>query len=202
MKISDLYASAWENAISETAYFVNNLDKSPNTYTKNDWVVLEPFAIANQLEFDENGFLIEVPDESVEGCDNVESCGDTQYFADMSNVACNENIEASSEYGMHTSGFSFDFIHDGNYSSEAIKNILWDIFEAANCEFLGIDFESVDYSNSPEYRDYKISQARVDFRWFSLDGYDGDDIISQVEDRMRELGYEVIGNPDFYSLEG
>ena len=71
MKISELYASAWDNAINETAYFVNNLDKSPNTYTKNDWIVLEPFAIVNQLEFDENGFLIEVPEESINNSTSV-----------------------------------------------------------------------------------------------------------------------------------
>lgn len=61
MKISELYASAWDNAIEETAEFVNQT--VPYTkYTYRDWVVLEPFAIVNELEFDENGYLINVPD--------------------------------------------------------------------------------------------------------------------------------------------
>lgn len=87
MKISDLYASAWDNAISETAYFVNKLDKSPNTYTKNDWILLEPFAIANQLEFDEDGFLIEAPDEPVEGCDDIEASSEDEELAEVYRIA-------------------------------------------------------------------------------------------------------------------
>lgn len=62
MKISELYASAWDNAIKETAEFVNESSVSTTEYTYRDWVVLEPFAIVNKLEFDENGYLVEVPD--------------------------------------------------------------------------------------------------------------------------------------------
>ncbi len=58
MTISDLYASAWDNAIKETAEYLNKLNISPNEYTYSDWVVLEPFAIVNDLEFDDDGYLI------------------------------------------------------------------------------------------------------------------------------------------------
>lgn len=42
--------------------FVNESSVSTTEYTYRDWVVLEPFAIVNQLEFDENGYLVSVPD--------------------------------------------------------------------------------------------------------------------------------------------
>lgn len=58
MKISDLYASAWDNAIKETAEFVNEASISPTKYTYRDWIVLEPFAIVNDLDFDDDGYLI------------------------------------------------------------------------------------------------------------------------------------------------
>ena len=62
MNISELYASAWDNAIKETAEFVNEAAVSPTRYTYRDWVVLEPFAIVNQIEFDEDGYIVSVPD--------------------------------------------------------------------------------------------------------------------------------------------
>jgi len=60
MKIDDLYASAWENAIAETANFLNSLNKFAwrNDYNyANDWHVLEAYAAYNNFEFDENGYL-------------------------------------------------------------------------------------------------------------------------------------------------
>lgn len=62
MQISDLYASAWDNAIKETAEYLNKLDISPTEYTYRDWVVLEPFAIVNQIEFDEDGYIVSIPE--------------------------------------------------------------------------------------------------------------------------------------------
>ena len=60
MKIDNLYASAWENAINETAEFLNSLNKFAwrNDYNyANDWHVLEAYAAYNNFEFDEDGYL-------------------------------------------------------------------------------------------------------------------------------------------------
>ena len=65
LSIEDLYASAWDNAIEQTAEYVN---KFGFNYTLADWRVLEPFAIVNDLAFDENGFIL---DETVEGCSSI-----------------------------------------------------------------------------------------------------------------------------------
>ena len=61
MTIDKLYASAWDNAIMETADYINSTNNS--AYSYDDWIVLEPFAIVYNLEFDENGYLVSVPEE-------------------------------------------------------------------------------------------------------------------------------------------
>ena len=62
MKIDELHASAWDNAIVQTADYLNGLNqyawRSDYNY-RNDWHVLEAYAAYNNLEFDENGFLLE-----------------------------------------------------------------------------------------------------------------------------------------------
>ena len=50
--IEDLGGAAWDNAIEQTAKYINRLGFN---YTYRDWRVLEPFAIVNDLAFDENG---------------------------------------------------------------------------------------------------------------------------------------------------
>lgn len=60
MKIDELYASAWDNAIQQTADFLNSLNKYGwrNDYNfANDWHVLEAYAAYNDLKFDANGYL-------------------------------------------------------------------------------------------------------------------------------------------------
>lgn len=58
MRISELSANAWDTAIEETAEYINTLNISPNEYTYSDWVVLEPFAIVYDLDFEDDGYLI------------------------------------------------------------------------------------------------------------------------------------------------
>ena len=57
--IEKLYASACQQAIADTAELVNSLDKSSNIYDANDWIVLECYAIVNDLKFDQDGYLVE-----------------------------------------------------------------------------------------------------------------------------------------------
>lgn len=57
--IEQLYASAWQQAIEDTAELVNSLNKSSNIYGADDWIVLECYAIVNNLKFDQDGYLVE-----------------------------------------------------------------------------------------------------------------------------------------------
>ena len=107
--IEDLYASAWDNAIEQTAEYVN---KFGFNYTYADWRVLEPFAIVNDLAFDEDGFLV---DNTVEGCDNItassryepEDCNIESYQAQCqakkNNVLCIPRSNGRVDrYGFHS----------------------------------------------------------------------------------------------------
>lgn len=111
-------------------------------------------------------------------------------------------IEAS--YGLEsiTSGFKFDFIVVYNYSEDIwdiVLGILKDVFEANGCEVIGYSLDEVDYSDVPEYREFDVIQAGVDFSWTVE--YDANKIVTQIRRKMQDNGYEVIGNPDFYSLD-
>lgn len=55
MTIENLCASAWQNAITETANFLN--EYGHNYSLREDWVVVEAFATVYKLIFDENGYL-------------------------------------------------------------------------------------------------------------------------------------------------
>lgn len=117
-------------------------------------------------------------------------------------MGCDQAIEASSESEKITSGFKFDFIVVYNYSEniwDIVLDILTDVFEANGCEIAGYSLDEADYSDIPEYREFDVIQAGVDFTWVS--DYDADTIERQVRNKMRDAGYEVIGNPDFYSLD-
>lgn len=105
-------------------------------------------------------------------------------------------IESASEVGVR-SGYSFDFIHDGNYNEKAIREVIEDSFDRMALELVGMDFESVDYSSYPDYADKCVSQCQVTFGWEG--DYDGNAITDMIEQRLAQLGYEVIGN-DFYSI--
>lgn len=98
------------------------------------------------------------------------------------------------------SQLSFDFIHDGSYAESDIEAAVYDALAASGCIFEASSFESVDYSDSPEFRDYAISQMSVDFTWDKYEGYDSQTIMQEIESRMYDLGYEVIGY-DFRSLD-
>ena len=57
MKINDLYASAYQQAIEETAAVIYVILDIKFTY-KRDFLKLEKFADYFGLEFDENGYII------------------------------------------------------------------------------------------------------------------------------------------------
>jgi len=110
-------------------------------------------------------------------------------------------VKASTET-KHTSGFRLDFFVTYFYQGSAwdtIENIFTSVFEDNGCEVLGFSLDEVDYSDSPEYREFDIHQAGVDFTW--VNEYNANVIEQQIRDKMRLAGFEVIGNPDFYSLE-
>lgn len=117
-------------------------------------------------------------------------------------MGCDQVIEASSESEKITSGFKMDFIVLYNYSEsiwDIVLDILTDVFEGNGCEIAGYSLDEVDYSDIPEYREFDVVQAGVDFIWTG--DYDADTIERQVRNKMRDAGYEVIGNPDFYSID-
>lgn len=60
MKISDMYGAAYDWAIVQVADWLN--EKFGSNYDYKDWRVLEPFAIVNQFEFDENGDIVNIPE--------------------------------------------------------------------------------------------------------------------------------------------
>lgn len=63
MKISDMYGAAYDWAIVQVADWLN--ERFGSNYTYNDWRVLEPFAIVNGFDFNENGDLTSIPDTAV-----------------------------------------------------------------------------------------------------------------------------------------
>lgn len=60
MQISDMYGAAYDWAIVQVADWIN--EKFGSNYSYRDWRVLEPFAIVNQFEFNENGDIINIPE--------------------------------------------------------------------------------------------------------------------------------------------
>lgn len=117
-------------------------------------------------------------------------------------LGCDQVIEASSEIDATISGFKMDFIVVYNYSEDIwniILDILTDAFEANGCEVVGYSLDEVDYSDIPEYREFEVIQAGVDFKW--IDEYNASVIERSIRNKMRDAGYEVIGNPEFYSLD-
>ena len=117
-------------------------------------------------------------------------------------LGCDQVIEASSDSESITSGFKFDFIVVYNYSEDiwnTVLAILTDVFETNGCEVIGYSLDEVDYSDVPEYREFDVIQAGVDFSWEVE--YDADKIETQIHNKMQDNGYEVIGNPDFYSID-
>lgn len=117
-------------------------------------------------------------------------------------LGCDQSIEASADFESITSGFKFDFIVVYNYSEDIwdiVLDILTDVFEANGCEIAGYSLDEVDYSDVPEYKEFDIVQAGVDFKWTG--DYDADAIEDQVCQKMRDAGYQVIGNPYFYSFD-
>lgn len=117
-------------------------------------------------------------------------------------LGCDQTIEASFEANANVSGFKMDFIVLYNYSEsiwDNILDILTDVFEGNGCEIIGYSLDEVDYSDVPEYKEFDVIQAGVDFSWTVE--YDANKIETQIRRKMQDNGYEVIGNPDFYSLD-
>lgn len=107
------------------------------------------------------------------------------------------NIYSSEEI---MSQLSFDFAHDGYYSEADINSIIEDALADAGAEFVASSFDSVDYSNVPEWRDADISQVSADFTWYDDADYNADSITRSIEEGLTDLGYELVGI-DFRSLE-
>lgn len=121
-------------------------------------------------------------------------------FEACSDISSSSSVSCSTEFDVVMSQLSFDFIHYGNYVESKIEDAVYDALAASGCKFEASSFESVDYSNSPEFRDEDISQMSVDFTWDKYEGYDSESIMREIESRMWDLGYEVIGY-DFRSLD-
>lgn len=99
---------------------------------------------------------------------------------------------------MVTSGVSFDFVWDDDYDGQAISTAMEQAFDELGLEMKGIDFYSVDYSMYPEYADKNVSQCGIDFDW--EDDYDQDEVSTHIHEVMQFLGYEIAGEPDFYTI--
>ena len=111
----------------------------------------------------------------------------------------NSYIKASDEV-RYVSSFTFDFIVMYNYSDDLyriVKSIVNSVFEKNDCRVVGYDIREVDYSNSPEYREFDVVQAGIDFSY--TNDYDGEAIEQQMRVAMKDAGYQIIGNPEFYS---
>lgn len=110
-------------------------------------------------------------------------------------------IRSSSVDEQHLSGVSFDFIvPEGGYRYRELERELEDAFDGIGLEFLGFDARAVDYSGYPDYADKVISQGDVDFSWYGHT-YDESIICDAIDTALANLDCELIGNPDFYSLE-
>lgn len=116
-------------------------------------------------------------------------------------MGCNQSIEASDNFPT-ISSFSFDFIVMYNYSEDIwniVERIVTDIFEANGCDVIGFELREVDYSDSPEYAEFEPIQAGITFKWYV--DYDYNKIIRSIERSMQDNGYQVIGNPEFDSID-
>ena len=97
--------------------------------------------------------------------------------------------------GKKMSTVSFDFLHDGHYSEEAIENAVWEAMQFCGCELEGIDFYPVDYSMYDEYADEEVSQCGCDFSY--VGSYDANKLEIAIENAIANIGMpecgEVVG---------
>ena len=100
----------------------------------------------------------------------------------------------------HLSGISFDFIvSDEGYEFNWMEVRFDRAFRKIGLELVGFDIREVDYSMYPEYADANIAQGGIDFKW--IDDYNQSAIEETLASVLRDQGCELIGQPDFYSLE-
>lgn len=106
----------------------------------------------------------------------------------------------------YTAGFSFDFIVVYNYSEEIrkiVERITEDAFKKNGCEVTSYDLGDVTdlyvESDPKRWGEFDVFQVTVDFE--SNGDYPESKIIRDLEIAMKNSGYSVIGNPEFYSFD-
>lgn len=100
----------------------------------------------------------------------------------------------------HVSGISFDFIvSDGGYEYNWMEVQFDRAFSKIGLDLIGFDIREVDYTMYPEYADVEIAQCGIDFRWSG--DYDQATIEETIAATLRKQNCELIGQPDFYSLD-
>jgi len=109
-----------------------------------------------------------------------------------------------SSHNYYTSGFGFDFVPVWNYSEDIekiVKDVVEHTFNSFGYNILGYELRDVTdlYGVSPEYKEYDVFQVGVDFGYDEY--YDPSEIIEKLRREMRDAGYMVIGNPEFYGFD-
>lgn len=109
-------------------------------------------------------------------------------------------IKASDE--LPEASFGFDFIIVYNYSEDIqniVEDIVSDVFTNNGCEITGFDLRDVTdmYARIPEYKEFDVFQVGMNFRGL----YDVNKVIREIKSAMKDEGYQVIGNPEFDSIE-
>lgn len=180
------------------------IDYASDRYIKFDGIVYPDYTVGGSisleyLEGDARRLAEDLTMASFRTTEGRDVSCNTYEFVDW---ITSEPVTSATKINKHLSGFKFDFIVMYNYSDNAwdtIKDIVETVFNANSCEVTGFDIDSVDYSDVPEYKEFEIAQAGVDFTWTAE--YDSNAIEQQIRNAMQDAGYQVIGNPDFYSIE-
>ena len=95
---------------------------------------------------------------------------------------------------------SFDFLHDGYYSTYEMEIVCTVACEQAGVEFVAMDCYEVDYSMYPEYADRNddITQCSFDFDWAADDPIVNSieverTIESVIKKKLNDIDYELLG---------
>ncbi len=99
-------------------------------------------------------------------------------------------------YGVE-GNFSFDFLAPEGLDEQVVEDIISDVF--VGCEINNVLFRDVDYPDWQEDYPSKPIQAGVAFTCSADEAIDTDAIIADLEVALADYGYEIIGNPEFYS---
>ena len=114
-----------------------------------------------------------------------------------------ECVKFTKEDNPNVSWGAFDFICDCETADEwntlerEIENAVYKCCCKYGCEFLGIDFDSVDYSDYPEFADERVTQCQFDFGW--VDPYAYEELSDDIEFAINSLYCDFIGGVEFES---